>query len=61
MGDVDADVLVVGANVFNIGADLGSMAEAFRLLVPIPFAVLVIAIAGVILRSRCSCPTSGTR
>ena len=41
--------LVVGANIFNIGADLGSMAEAFRLLVPIPFAVLVIAIAGVIL------------
>lgn len=25
-----AAVLVVGANVFNIGADLGSMAEAFR-------------------------------
>jgi NRAMP (natural resistance-associated macrophage protein)-like metal ion transporter len=44
-----AVVLVVGANVFNIGADLGSMAEASRLLVPIPFAVLVIAIAGVIL------------
>jgi NRAMP (natural resistance-associated macrophage protein)-like metal ion transporter len=44
-----AVVLVVGANVFNIGADLGSMAEAFRLLVPIPFAVLVIVIAGVIL------------
>jgi NRAMP (natural resistance-associated macrophage protein)-like metal ion transporter len=44
-----AVALVVGANVFNIGADLGSMAEAFRLLVPIPFAVLVIAIAGVIL------------
>ena len=44
-----AVALVVGANVFNIGADLGSMAEAFRLLVPIPFAVLVIAIAGAIL------------
>jgi NRAMP (natural resistance-associated macrophage protein)-like metal ion transporter len=44
-----AVALVVGANVFNIGADLGSMADAFRLLVPIPFVVLVIAIAGVIL------------
>jgi NRAMP (natural resistance-associated macrophage protein)-like metal ion transporter len=44
-----AVALVVGANVFNIGADLGSMADAFRLLVPLPFVVLVIAIAAVIL------------
>jgi NRAMP (natural resistance-associated macrophage protein)-like metal ion transporter len=44
-----AAALVVGANVFNIGADLGSMADAFRLLVPLPFAPLVIAMAGVIL------------
>ena len=44
-----AAALVVGANVFNIGADLGSMAEAFRLLVPLPFTLLVIAMAGVIL------------
>jgi Mn2+/Fe2+ NRAMP family transporter len=44
-----AAVLVVGANVFNIGADLGSMAEAFRLLIPAPFAVLVVAMAGTIL------------
>ncbi len=35
-------VLVVGANSFNIGADLGSMAEAFRLLVPLPQMVLVV-------------------
>lgn len=44
-----ATVLVVGANTFNIGADLGSMAEAFRLLVPIPFALVVVATAAVIL------------
>lgn len=44
-----AAALVVGANVFNIGADLGSMAEAFRLLVPLPFTLLVVALAGVIL------------
>jgi NRAMP (natural resistance-associated macrophage protein)-like metal ion transporter len=44
-----AAALVVGANVFNIGADLGSMAEAFRLLIPLPFALLVISMAGVIL------------
>ena len=36
-------VLVVGANSFNIGADLGSMAAATRLLVPIPQLILVIA------------------
>ena len=44
-----AATLVVGANVFNIGADLGSMAEAFRLLIPLPFAVLVVGFAGAIL------------
>ena len=44
-----AAALVVGANAFNIGADLGSMAEAFRLLIPLPFALLVVAMAGVIL------------
>ena len=44
-----ATTLVVGANVFNIGADIGSMADAFRLIVPIPFAVLVIGMTAVIL------------
>lgn len=44
-----AVVLVVGANVFNIGADLGSMADALGLLVPVPFTLLVIAMAAVIL------------
>lgn len=38
--------LVAVANVFNIGADLGSMAAAIRLLVPVPFAILVVAITG---------------
>jgi NRAMP (natural resistance-associated macrophage protein)-like metal ion transporter len=41
--------LVVGANVFNIGADLGSMAASMRLLVPIPYAPLVVAITVVVL------------
>ncbi|HKE54137.1 MAG TPA: divalent metal cation transporter [Actinomycetota bacterium] len=44
-----AAALVVGANAFNIGADLGSMADAFRLLIPLPFTLLVISMAGVIL------------
>jgi Mn2+/Fe2+ NRAMP family transporter len=44
-----AVVLVVAANTFNIGADLGSMAASFRLLAPLPFAVLVVAFATIIL------------
>lgn len=40
-----AVLLVVAANSFNIGADLGSMAAATRLLVPIPQAVLVVFFA----------------
>jgi Mn2+/Fe2+ NRAMP family transporter len=46
---VGAVMLVVSANAFNIGADLGSMAEAFRLLVPVHFVVLVIGITAGIL------------
>lgn len=34
--------LVVGANTFNIGADLGSMAAATNLIVPIPEIVLLL-------------------
>jgi len=36
-------VLLFGANTFNIGADLGAMAQATQLLIPrLPFAFLVI-------------------
>lgn len=38
-------VLVVSANSFNIGADLGSMAAATRLIIPIPHLALVVAFA----------------
>ena len=38
-------VLVVGANSFNIGADLGSMAAATRLIIPLPHVTLVVAFA----------------
>src|SRR5438876_12263004 len=41
--------LVVGANVFNIGADLGSMAASMQLLVPIPFGPLVVAVTAALL------------
>ena len=37
--------LVIAANTFNIGADLGSMAAATHMIVPIPQAVLVVAFA----------------
>lgn len=36
-------VLVVGANTFNIGADLGSMAAATNLVVPVPEVLLLLA------------------
>lgn len=38
--------LLVVANTINIGADLGAMAASVQLLVPVPFIVLLIAIAG---------------
>jgi Mn2+/Fe2+ NRAMP family transporter len=44
-----AVIPVVSANAFIIGADLGSMAGAFRLLVPVPFVVLFIGFTAVIL------------
>jgi NRAMP (natural resistance-associated macrophage protein)-like metal ion transporter len=44
-----AVALVVAANTFNIGADLGSMAAAFRLLLPLPISVLVVGFAALIL------------
>lgn len=37
--------LVIGANTFNIGADLGSMAAATHMIVPIPQVVLVVFFA----------------
>lgn len=40
-----AVVLVVAANSFNIGADLGSMAAATHLLVPVPQTILVVVFA----------------
>ncbi|MBS1501790.1 MAG: Nramp family divalent metal transporter [Bacteroidetes bacterium] len=41
--------LVLVANVINIGADIGAMASAFRLLFNIPFIVVVILFAAIIL------------
>ena len=41
-----AVALVAVANGFNIGADLGSMAASIRLLVPVPQALLLVAMPG---------------
>jgi NRAMP (natural resistance-associated macrophage protein)-like metal ion transporter len=41
-----AVALVAVANGFNIGADLGSMAGSVRLLIPVPQALLLVAMAG---------------
>lgn len=46
---VAAALLVAGANTFNIGADLGSMAASLRLLGPVPQAPAVVAMAGALL------------
>jgi len=41
--------LVVIANTINIGADIGAMAAAAKLLIPVPFVVLTLAITAIIL------------
>ena len=41
--------LVVVANTINIGADIGAMAEAARLIIPINFVILTLLITGIIL------------
>ena len=38
-------LLVVVANIINIGADIGAVAAAVQLVVPIPFALLAVATA----------------
>ncbi len=44
-----AITLLLVANVVNIGADLGAMASSMRLLINLPFAVLLLAMTAVIL------------
>jgi NRAMP (natural resistance-associated macrophage protein)-like metal ion transporter len=42
---VGAIALVAGANTFNIGADIGSMAASLQLVAPVPYAPTVVAFA----------------
>ena len=42
-------MLVVAANIINIGSDLGAMAETARLFIPLPFSVLAIFFAVLII------------
>ncbi len=51
-----AVALVTMANVFNIGADLGSMAAAVRLLVPLPFLVLILALTATMVSLEVAVP-----
>lgn len=37
-----AVAILLIANIINIGADIGAMAEAIRLIIPIPFTILVL-------------------
>jgi NRAMP (natural resistance-associated macrophage protein)-like metal ion transporter len=53
---VGAVVLVGVANTFNIGADIGSMAAAAGLLVPVPYAVATIAFAMVMVMLEVAVP-----
>jgi NRAMP (natural resistance-associated macrophage protein)-like metal ion transporter len=53
---VGAVVLVAVANTFNIGADIGSMAAAAGLLVPVPYAVATIAFALVMVMLELAVP-----
>jgi NRAMP (natural resistance-associated macrophage protein)-like metal ion transporter len=46
---VGAVTLVAAANIFNIGADIGSMAASIRLFTSVPFEPLIIAIAVIII------------
>jgi NRAMP (natural resistance-associated macrophage protein)-like metal ion transporter len=48
--------LVTVANVFNIGADLGSMSAAVRLLLPVPFVALLIAMTAGMLALEIAVP-----
>lgn len=41
--------LLVAANAVNIGADLGAMASALQLLIPLPFPVLILGITALTL------------
>jgi NRAMP (natural resistance-associated macrophage protein)-like metal ion transporter len=53
---VGAVVLVAVANTFNIGADIGSMAAAAGLLIPVPYAVATIAFAMVMVMLELAVP-----
>jgi Mn2+/Fe2+ NRAMP family transporter len=42
-----AVLLVVAANVFNIGADLGAMAASAQLVMPVPFPILLVGFTAI--------------
>jgi NRAMP (natural resistance-associated macrophage protein)-like metal ion transporter len=53
---VGAVALVATANVFNIGADLGAIASSVRLLVPVPYTAVIVAMTVVMLALEIAVP-----
>jgi Mn2+/Fe2+ NRAMP family transporter len=51
-----AVALVALANVFNIGADLGAMAASVRLLVPVPFVIVIVTLTSIMLALEVAVP-----
>jgi NRAMP (natural resistance-associated macrophage protein)-like metal ion transporter len=54
-------LLVLIANTINIGADIGAMAAAANLLLPLPFVVFPLLFTTLILALEIFCPTKSTR
>ena len=53
---IGAVALVATANVFNIGADLGAMASSVRLLIPIPYTAVIVAMTALMLALEIAVP-----
>src|SRR6266550_1429522 len=53
---IGAVALVATANVFNIGADLAAMASSVRLLIPVPYTAVIVAMTAVMLALEIAVP-----
>ena len=53
---IGAVVLVATANVFNIGADLAAMASSVRLLIPVPYTAVIVAMTVAMLALEIAVP-----
>jgi NRAMP (natural resistance-associated macrophage protein)-like metal ion transporter len=53
---IGAALLVAAANAFNIGADLAAMTAAIRLLVPVPYLLVIVALTAGMLAAEIALP-----